>query len=169
MSLIVRRKITEAVTAYLKANAATVGVAADNIVSAYSQSERPSPALVVAAMGYQADTSLKQVGTVNLAIQYHAPGTVDGTERDDADTVLEKVHNFLMQPVDNDAAWSDANPEAGAIMAALNKPASGPDDREVTPLHIYDITPSEDNGDIVEEGWIDELVYDVLCQPMDSH
>jgi hypothetical protein len=169
MSLILRRRLENAIVGYLQANAATIGVSSSNIVSAHAQAERPNPCLVVAAMQMQAEEDLERVAEVQLVVQYHSGGTVGGSERATTDTVIEKVNTFLLKPPDDGATWSDSNPEAGALRVALNKPASGTDSRTVQPLHIYDFYASEDNGDILSEGWVDELVYTVKAQPMNSH
>lgn len=169
MSRTLRRKLEDAFVAHLQANAATLGIDSSKIFSARGQTEPAIPFLIVEASNATANDDLSQVAEVEIVIHYRSEGTVGGSERASVDELLDKVHTLIMKPTNDEATWSDSNPEGGALLTALNKPASGPDSRTIKPLHIYDIWPSEDNGDVVTEGWVDQLVYAVVAQPMDSH
>ena len=169
MSLPLRRKLEEAITGYLKANSATTGIASSQVFAGASTSEPTGDYLVVSMGTLQPDPDLPQVKHGKLTLTYYSAASKDGTERTAVDTAIEKLDTFMMKPPDDDATWSDGNKEAGVLRAALNKPASGPDSRTIKPLHIDYIGPSEESNDADNEGWTDQLVYDVIAQPMDSH
>lgn len=169
MALTLSAKILAAITGYLQANAATIGIASDHIHSGTSTSEPSGDFLVVSLGKLEPHPELPQVKGGKLSLTYHSAGTVGGSERAGVDAILEKLDTFLMKPPDDNATWSQGNPEAGALLAALNKPASGPDSRTIKPLHFYYFGPSEESNDADTEGWQDQLSYDLIAQPMDSH
>ena len=164
-----RRQLEKALATYLQANAATLGSTSDRIVQAGSQNEPEIPYLIVAVGKGEAHPELAQVQTLPVTLHLRTAASKGGDERDTADQTMSKVHSFLMQPEDPDAQYSDSNPEAGTLLASLNKPAEDPDPRPVKPLHLYLFTPMEDVGDTHEEGWEDQLTYSCIAQPMDSH
>lgn len=164
-----RRKLELALTGYLEANASTFDLTAAKIVSSSTTEEVEVPRLIVIVGSGEADGDLPQVQRFKVTLKLETGASPGGSERASADTTSDKLHNFVMKPLDDNAAWSDTNREGGALLLALNKPASGPDNRTVKPLHIYDFSPSSDDGDLEPEGWVELLSYDVVCQPMDSH
>jgi hypothetical protein len=169
MSRTLRAKIEDAITAYLKANPTPIGILAAQVFPASSTAEPTGDWLRVEMGPLDPDPDLPQVKRGKLKLTYRTAATKDGSERSTAETSLEKLDTFMLKPVNDDATWSDGNREAGVLLAALNKPLSGADSRTVTPLHIYYLGPSEEANDVEEEGWIDQLVYDVIAQPMNSH
>jgi len=82
---------------------------------------------------------------------------------------LRDAYNVLMTPTDDNAAFSDTNPECAAVIAYASKPG-GSDTRPTfrKPLHIYDLwhttSPSLFDGD----AWHDQLVFAGVAQDMDS-
>ncbi len=171
MSLTLRRKIEDAVVAYLKANPTPVGIAAAQIFPSANTSEPTGDWLVVAMGKMEPDNDLPRVCRGKLTMTYYSAATKGGSERSAVDTALEKLDTFLMKPTDDTDAtgWTDGNREASVLLTALNKPASGSDTRTITPLHFYYFGPAEESGDTDEEGWVDQLTYDVVAQPMNSH
>lgn len=169
MSLTLRQKIESALTAYLQANASTIGLTSGQIVPGRTTAEPEGDWLCVICGQLSPDEDLPQVKRGTVTLHYRSAATKGGSERAAVDTILEKIDTFLMKPSDDNATWSDANPEAGVMRAALNKPASGTDSRTVQPLHLYHVGPSEELGDTETEGWNDQLTYKVVAQPMDSH
>lgn len=171
MSRPLRRKIELAVTSYLQANAVTIGLTSAAIFHGASTEEPGGDWLCVSMGTLQPHPELPQVKLGKLTIQYKSAATKDGSQRSGVDTILEKVDTFVTKPVDDSSStgWTDGNKECGALLVALNKPLVGSDTRTVTPLHIYYVGPSEEANDCEEEGWVDQLTYDVIAQPMNSH
>lgn len=54
-----------------------------------------------------------------------------------------------------------------AMMAFINAPDTLPDNREVTDVHVYDATPSGEPSDFDKTDWIEQVVFEVLAQPLD--
>lgn len=52
------------------------------------------------------------------------------------------------------------------IKAALNKPASGPDERAVQAIHFHDVMAVDEPSGRNETDWDEEMVFDVLCEPL---
>ncbi len=169
MSRILRSKLEAALVGYCVANAATLGVAADRIVSGRSTGEPELNYWCIYVPKGTADADSPEVCTFEVQFHFKSAATPGGNDLAIVDAALDKMHTLLMQPPDDTKTWSQQNPPGGALLAALNKPPSGTDARAVKPLHIYDITPVESPGDSHNEGWDDQLVYRLLAQPMDSH
>lgn len=169
MSLILRRKLEAAVTGYLQANAATIGVASDHIFPAASTGTPTGDYLVVSMDRMDTGPDLAEVKRGTLRLKYYSLATVGGSERAAVDVILQKIDAFMMKPANDNATWSDDNPAGGVLRTALNKPASGADSRTVQPLHIYHIEHAEQTGDVDADGWEDQLAYDIIAQPMNSH
>lgn len=169
MSRVLRQKVVAALVGYCQANAATLGISSSKIVPQTSTSEPELDYWVIAVTRAERDPELPEIWMLDVVVQLKSAGTPDGTERTAVDAKLDAMHTLLMQPPDDNATWSQNNPEAGVLLAALNKPASGTDSRAVKPLHIYDLYPADDSSGSHEEGWVDTLRYTVRAQPMDSH
>ena len=49
------------------------------------------------------------------------------------------------------------------ILAALNAPETGPDNRTVKGIEFYDLFVEEEAGDILERVWVERITYVVVC------
>jgi len=69
-------------------------------------------------------------------------------------------------------AWRQAlelamTDDMAAIQTVLNKPV-GVDGRTVTGIHFHHVTMTDDPSDRSETDWIEDLVFDVTCELLDS-
>jgi hypothetical protein len=54
------------------------------------------------------------------------------------------------------------------ILAALNPPAQGQDNRTITDLYFYDIIAGTEPTEFDRADWVEDVVVGVVCQPLDS-
>lgn len=54
-----------------------------------------------------------------------------------------------------------------ALQAALNKPA-GTDARPIQGIHFHYVEMSDDPSDRSETDWIEDMAFNVICEPLDS-
>lgn len=55
-----------------------------------------------------------------------------------------------------------------AMQAVLNVPAEGEDERTVKAIHFHDVILTDDPSDRTETDWIDDMVFDVVCELLDD-
>lgn len=55
-----------------------------------------------------------------------------------------------------------------SIMDYINAPDTIPDNRSVKDVHIYDIFPTNEPTEFDKTDWIEQVTFDVLCQPLDT-
>lgn len=88
-----------------------------------------------------------------------------------------EMHFILMTSADEESAAARASARFGfltelfdeshqaALFAALNAPATGPDERAVKDFHIFGYYQTEDMGQETDRRWIDHLVFEAHCTP----
>ena len=54
------------------------------------------------------------------------------------------------------------------IQAILNAPAVGVDPRTIQKIHFHDAVPSADESDRDETDWVEEMRYDIICEPLSA-
>lgn len=115
------------------------------------------------------DDVLPGVAQFELRVMYHSDAQDSIGSRRSRMAALEAMKARMLQPPDDDATWSDSNPEGGALLTFANKPV-GTDSRDSwrVPLHIYRIEQQSDPSRMAERIFEDELVFIGTAQTMNS-
>lgn len=92
------------------------------------------------------------VRTVKLRCKFQIDSTV--TTRIEVDTWKQKLESSMTD-------------DLAGLQAALNKP-SGADNRVVKAIHFHYVEMSDDPSDVHETDWIEDLVFNVTCELLDS-
>ncbi len=146
---------------------------AQEIAGAGDVTEPPMPYAAV-DVATVADPELPGVCAFELVVHLKTSSTdsEDGTPstRFATDAMLRAIYDVLMTPTNDDAAFSDSNPETAAFRAFANKP-QGTDSRPAyrTPLHIYDMRHTTAPSMFDSDNWHDQLVFAGVAQDMDDH
>ena len=170
MNAILRRKLESAIIAFVKATASP-SLAAQTMVEGHTNAEPAVPYHVCYVSDSRAHSDMPpELGIVEATVIWHQKSDANDEARADADKRLEEIFWTLLAPLDKTQPISDANRLAGALIAALDKPAGdAPDKRPVKGLHVYDFLPQDDRDQMAETKWNDQLVFTCVAQPYDSH
>jgi hypothetical protein len=172
MSLPIRLKLETGVFNFVKARAiAPARLASVTLVSGHASAEPDLPYLVIYCGGAVPHPDMAPELGIKLAtVIAHLKTHATDEERARANDRLEELETLLMQPLDDNAPYSDDNKAFGRLLASLNKPA-GADTRpaELRQFHAYDFYPADDNSAFLPKAWHDQLVFSCVCQGFDSH
>ncbi|MGA3170366.1 MAG: hypothetical protein ABSE62_05075 [Chthoniobacteraceae bacterium] len=168
MAIMLRRKLEKAVIAFVKGTG-DASLKAQIIVEGHANVEPEVPYHVVYATDSRPHEDLPaEVGVSSVTVVWHQKSDANDEDRAAADARLEDVFYTLLAPVDLTAAIGDENRLGGALLLALNKPLTGPDNRAVKGLHVYDFFPADDRDSMDGDKWHDQLVFTAVAQPFDQ-
>jgi hypothetical protein len=148
------RKVEKAVSEWLKTESDLDGL---NIYEGHEAVDAVEfPSLVIYAESSSPVEGLPQE-TGCRVVRLRCKITVDetATERGDVDDWESQVHDILTD-------------DRAAMQAALNKPASGDDERPVKKIHFHQIELMDNPSDRSETDWEEDLLFDVTCEPLDA-
>lgn len=130
----------------------------------------PEPPFLAAMATVEADPDLPHVYAYRLTLHVRVGATDEDVSRVDLDAILRDAQNIMLEPPDTDEATDDANPEGGAFLAYVTKPATAPDTREsvFTPLSVYDIYGAGQAADNDDDIWDGQLNFAGHAQDMDA-
>lgn len=173
-----KRKLENAVLAYLDANktgttiesltivsghgtdlAAEIAIAADPAATpAVTEPDMPYLAIFVQT---RAEPGMPNNFAYELVAHYKHDATAPDQTRAAADDVLRDVHDLLTCPPTEADLTEDSNPEAGAFRAFANIVSVGSDTREVwrKPLHVYSLFPTSELTLFDEFAWHDQIAF----------
>ena len=154
MSLSLSRKTEKAFSLWLDS---TLDITGLTVYQGHEKAETMAfPALVVYAEGSSpADGFPTECGV--RVVRLRCKFIVDSTADDRAD-------------VD---AWKDAliiamTDERDTLQTALNKPASGTDERAVQGIHFHDVEMMDEPSDTQETDWEEDMTFDIKVEPLDA-
>jgi hypothetical protein len=91
-----------------------------------------------------------------------------------------ELHVLVLTSVDEQDAADRASARFGylaelfsddklaTLMAAMNQPVSGPDNRVIKNFNLFGFALVEDMGQETDRHWMDHLVFEVHCNPTDD-
>ena len=184
-----KRKIENAVLAFLEANKAGTPFASLTIVSGHGTSladeialdadssaeidvqEPQMPFLAVFAQT-RADQQCPNIYSFELVLHYKHDATNAGQRRYDADAIMRAVLDTITAPEDANALTDDDNSEFGALLdfANIDPDPQAADTRPAyrRPLHIYGMNVTSENTLFDETAWHDQLSFTGDCQDIDA-
>lgn len=117
----------------------------------------------------QPDQDMPGVHTCTITLHLKTNGTAPAAERLTTDAILRDLHDVLIAPPDDNAAFTDANPDFGALRTFANKPG-GSDTRPTyrKPLHIYGLWLQDTASLNDDEFWHDQITLAGHAQDMDD-
>lgn len=173
MNIAIRNKLEKAIVSYLRGKARKgTRCASVGIVEGHTNTEPKLPYIVVFVGQAPPHPDMPAECGIRLAtVVIHQKVSASDEERGRADERFEELDTFLMEPLDDAQPYSDENKAGGRLLAALNKPASGPDARpaELRKFHAYDFYPADDSAAHQGDAWHDQRTFTCPCQPFDSH
>lgn len=154
MKLPISRKAEKAFAAgYIPA---ALGVAGLNIYEGHERAEEVQfPALIIYAEGSSPHSDMPPetgVRVVRLRCKFQIDSMT--TTRADVDAQKELLESAMC--------------DIAAIQAALNAPLTGADNRLVRGIHFHHVEMSDDPSDVSETDWIEDLVFTVTCELLDT-
>ena len=129
----------------------------------------PSTPFLAVQVETTPDPDLPGVASVQIILHLKTDGTAEDAQRNATDAILRDLLDVLIQPPDDNAAFTDANKEFAALRTFANKPG-GSDTRPTyrKPLHVYNLwlqsMPNAFDGD----HWHDQIILAGHAQDMDD-
>lgn len=166
-------KAFEALTMVTGSGTTLAQEAAFDAAGARAEVAEPAAPFLAVDVATVRDTDMPGVCSFEAVLHLKTLST-DGEEgeassRFDADEILRDLYDVLVMPLNDGAAFSDANGECVALAVFANKP-EGADTRPGyrVPLHLYGMWPTSEPSLFDGDQWHDQMVFSGHAQDMDS-